>query len=41
LLHLAGIALGLLARWPTGRMAVRTAGGLIALAGVVFLARLA
>ena len=41
LLHLAGIALGLLARWPTGRIAVRTAGGLIALAGVMFLARLA
>jgi urease accessory protein len=41
LLHLAGIALGLLARWPAGRLAVRSAGGLIALAGVVFLARLA
>jgi urease accessory protein len=41
LLHLAGIALGLLARWPAGRAVVRTAGGLIALAGVVFLARLA
>ena len=41
LLHLAGIALGLLARWPAGRIAVRTAGGLIALAGAVFLVRLA
>jgi urease accessory protein len=41
LLHLAGIALGLLARWPAGRLAVRGAGGLIALAGVIFLARLA
>jgi urease accessory protein len=41
LLHLAGIALGLVARWPTGRVAVRTAGGLIALAGVVFVVRLA
>ena len=33
-LHLAGIAFGLLARWPAGRIAVRTAGGAIALAGV-------
>jgi urease accessory protein len=41
LLHLVGIALGLLARWPAGRWAVRSAGGLIALAGVIFLARLA
>jgi urease accessory protein len=41
LLHLAGIALGLLARWPAGRIAVRTAGGLIAFAGAMFLARLA
>jgi urease accessory protein len=40
LLHLAGIALGLLARWPAGRLAVRTTGGAIALAGVVFLIRL-
>jgi urease accessory protein len=37
LLHLTGIAFGLLARWPTGRIAVRTAGGAIALAGGVFL----
>jgi urease accessory protein len=37
LLHLAGIAFGLLARWPTGRIAVRTAGGAIALAGGAFL----
>jgi urease accessory protein len=41
LLHLAGIAIGALARWPAGRTAVRAAGGAIALAGVVFLARLA
>jgi urease accessory protein len=41
LLHLAGIAFGLLARWPSGRIAVRTVGGLIAFAGVVFLSRLA
>jgi urease accessory protein len=37
LLHLAGIAFGLLAHWPTGRMAVRAAGGVITLAGAVFL----
>ena len=37
LLHLAGIAFGLLARWPAGRIAVRAAGGAIALAGVAFL----
>ena len=40
LLHLAGIAFGLLARWPMGKMAVRTAGAVIALAGVVFLGKL-
>jgi urease accessory protein len=38
LLHLSGIAFGLLARWPAGKMAVRAAGGAIALAGVGFLA---
>jgi len=37
LLHLAGISFGLLARWPAGRIAVRAAGGAIALAGFVFL----
>jgi urease accessory protein len=37
LLHLTGIAVGLLARWPVGRVAVRAAGGAIALAGLVFL----
>jgi urease accessory protein len=37
LLHLTGIAFGSLARWPTGRIAVRAAGGGIAIAGVVFL----
>jgi urease accessory protein len=36
-LHLAGIAFGLLARWPAGLMAVRAAGGAIAVAGVVFM----
>lgn len=37
LLHLSGIALGLLARWPAGLGAVRVGGGLIACAGLVFL----
>jgi urease accessory protein len=36
-LHLAGIAFGLLARWPTGRFAVRAAGGAIALTGAAYL----
>jgi urease accessory protein len=40
-LHLAGIAFGLLARWPAGRIAVRTAGGAIAISGLMFLGRLA
>jgi len=40
-LHLAGIAFGLLARWPAGTLAVRAAGGAIALAGVAFLSGLA
>ena len=39
LLHLAGIALGLLVRWPAGRWAVRAGGGLISLAGMLFLSR--
>jgi len=37
LLHLTGIAFGTLSRWPAGTIAVRAAGGAIALAGVVFL----
>ena len=37
LLHLAGIAFGLLIRWPIGRVAVRAAGGLIAATGFAFL----
>ncbi len=37
LLHLAGIALGGLVRWPAGRWLVRACGGGIALAGVGFL----
>ncbi len=37
LLHLSGIAFGLLVRWPAGKLAVQAGGGLIALAGVGFL----
>ena len=37
LLHLSGIALGLLTRWPWGRMAVRAGGGVIAGIGFGFL----
>jgi urease accessory protein len=41
LLHLCGIGFGLLTKWPGGRLAVRTAGVGIAVAGVVFLTGLA
>jgi urease accessory protein len=41
MLHLCGIAFGLLTRWSAGRLAVRAAGGAIAIAGAVFLSRLA
>jgi urease accessory protein len=37
LLHLTGIAFGLLTRWPAGRLAVRGAGAAIALTGVAYL----
>lgn len=37
LLHLSGIALGLLLRWPAGRVAVRGTGAGIAAVGVYFL----
>ena len=37
LMHLCGIAFGLLVRWPAGKIAVQAGGGLIALAGVGFL----
>ena len=37
LLHLSGIALGLLTRWPWGTMAVRAGGGVIAGIGFGFL----
>ena len=39
-LHLCGIAFGLLARWPAGLIAARAAGGVIAIAGLMFLGRL-
>lgn len=41
LLHLAGIAIGLAWRWDAGKVAVRAAGGMIAVAGVAFLTGLA
>lgn len=37
LLHLCGIAFGLLVRWPWGRIAVRVGGGAIAAVGFGFL----
>jgi len=37
MLHLSGIAIGLLVRWPAGKIAVRTCGVIISLAGVGFL----
>ena len=37
LLHLGGVAFGLLVRWPAGRKAVRAGGGAIALVGIGFL----
>jgi urease accessory protein len=37
LLHLAGIALGLTTKWEPGKIAVRTTGGAIAVAGLAFL----
>lgn len=37
LLHLLGIAIGLVVRWPGGRLAVRAVGAAIAMAGVAFL----
>jgi urease accessory protein len=40
LLHLVGIAIGLLTRWPAGVTAVRFAGSAIAIAGLVFLGKL-
>ena len=40
LLHVSGIAFGLLVRWPYGKVAVQAGGGVIALAGAGFLAGL-
>jgi urease accessory protein len=37
MLHLGGIALGLLVRWPWGRLTVRVCGGVIAATGTAFL----
>jgi len=37
LLHLSGIAFGTLSQWPSGRIAVRAAGGVITLIGFGFL----
>ena len=39
LLHLSGIALGLLVRWPWGRVLVRAGGAVIALIGFGFLVK--
>lgn len=38
LLHLTGISLGLVHRWPWGRVALRCAGGLVLAGGLYFLA---
>jgi urease accessory protein len=37
LLHLSGIAFGLVVRWPLGRIAVQAGGGVIAMVGIGFL----
>jgi urease accessory protein len=37
LLHLSGIAFGALSQWPSGRIAVQAAGGVITLIGFGFL----
>lgn len=39
LLHLGGVSLGLLARWPWGQVVIRTGGGAIACIGFGFLMR--
>lgn len=39
LLHATGIAIGLVHRWPAGRIALRIAGAAVAAAGLVFLFR--
>jgi urease accessory protein len=37
LLHMTGIAIGLVHRWPAGKTALRCAGAVVALAGLAFL----
>jgi urease accessory protein len=37
LLHLLGIAFGLLVRWPAGKLAIQASGAVIAFLGVGFL----
>ncbi len=37
MLHLVGIAIGLVVRWPAGKIAVRAVGAAIAMAGIAFL----
>jgi len=37
LLHALGIAIGLVHRWPAGRIALRVAGAVVAMGGVFFL----
>jgi urease accessory protein len=37
LLHACGIVIGLIHRWPAGRLALRAAGACVALGGCVFL----
>jgi urease accessory protein len=39
LLHATGITIGLVHRWPAGRVAIRVAGAMVAAAGLVFLWR--
>jgi urease accessory protein len=41
LLHLVGITLGVATRWEAGKVAVRAAGGAIAIAGLAFLTGMA
>ena len=36
LLHLAGIMIGVLGRWPNGLIAIRACGGVVALVGCYF-----
>ena len=41
MLHLVGIGIGLVVRWPAGKIAVRAVGAAIAMAGIAFLTGLA